>query len=427
MNESQKRLLTLRDPALPALPAIFGPESGELLSAALSAVDGKLDSARLAQVSWWPGRSLQAVFRARVSPAGNAASRDERIVVATGASLPEGALQLQGPEGARVALWQMERDPALPGLAVALDAQRARSLLDSLDVPAGPVTTRVRAYRPGRRAVVELQSARQRVFVKVVPPAAIQGLQELHQQMAPGLPVPRSHGWSEEHGLVVLQALPGLTLRQTLLDSRLRVPAADQIPQLLDRLPALSSGRKAPAQAEAAPAAIALLRQLLPEYGERFDALAAAFAEDRKSEARVPVHGDLHEAQIMVQQGAITGLLDIDTAGLGERVDDWATMLGHLAVLREAVPQAARKRIEPLARRLMALADQDTGDPARLRLRIAAVIMGLATGPFRVQTGTWLEETRRRVLLAETWVANARKHANMNEFSDNSQAGLIRA
>ena len=46
-------------------------------------------------------------------------------------------------------------------------------------------------------------------------------------------------------------------------------------------------------------------------------------------------------------------------------------------------------------------------DPIDLRRRVAAVIIGLATGPFRVQVETWPTEVRRRLDLAERWVESA--------------------
>ena len=44
-------------------------------------------------------------------------------------------------------------------------------------------------------------------------------------------------------------------------------------------------------------------------------------------------------------------------------------------------------------------------DPSELRLRVAAAVLGFATGPFRVQHKNWRLETERRVSLAERWIA----------------------
>src|SRR5699024_1729408 len=47
----------------------------------------------------------------------------------------------------------------------------------------------------------------------------------------------------------------------------------------------------------------------------------------------VPTHGDFYEANLLVSRNRISGVLDIDGAGPGHRVDDLACFLGHLAVL----------------------------------------------------------------------------------------------
>jgi hypothetical protein len=52
------------------------------------------------------------------------------------------------------------------------------------------------------------------------------------------------------------------------------------------------------------------------------------------------------------------------------------------------------------------VAEEDS-DPAQVRLSAAAVIVGLATGPFRVQQPSWPEQTRRRIDLAEAWMESA--------------------
>jgi hypothetical protein len=46
-------------------------------------------------------------------------------------------------------------------------------------------------------------------------------------------------------------------------------------------------------------------------------------------------------------------------------------------------------------------------DPADLRRRTAAVVLSLATGPFRVQSADWPEATAQRVSLASKWVMSA--------------------
>ena len=104
-----------------------------------------------------------------------------------------------------------------------------------------------------------------------------------------------------------------------------------------------------------------------------------------------PTHGDFHEGQLFVSHGAISGVLDIDTVGPGRRVDDLACLLGHLSsIQRMNTDQAAR--VNRLVGGWLPVFDRRV-DPAELRLRAAAVIISLATGPYRGQEPDWQRET----------------------------------
>lgn len=149
------------------------------------------------------------------------------------------------------------------------------------------------------------------------------------------MPVPPSLGYTPD-GLLVLQALPGQTLRDALRGRANPAPPATAIQAMLDRLP--------PELAEAPPRRswpqradhyAAVIATLLPAEADRARQLAAAITAGPGAGAAVPVHGDLYEAQLHVAGGRITGLLDIDTAGPGERLDDLACLLGggHLVLV----------------------------------------------------------------------------------------------
>ena len=100
----------------------------------------------------------------------------------------------------------------------------------------------------------------------------------------------------------------------------------------------------------------------------------------------------------------IVGVVDVDNAGRGQVADDYASLLGQLAAM--AITSSRRKAIAAYSDTLLDAFDQVT-DPRDLRLRTAAVILGLATGPFRVQRATWPAETRRRIKLTQNWIAAA--------------------
>ena len=119
----------------------------------------------------------------------------------------------------------------------------------------------------------------------------------------------------------------------------------------------------------------------------------------------VPCHGDLHEAQLLVDGDRVTGLLDVDAVGPGRRADDLACLLGHATVLAQLEP-GHRTTTTALAARWRA-AFERTVDPDDLRARVAGVIVSLATGPHRVQQRDWQDATRARLDLAEQWLGES--------------------
>jgi hypothetical protein len=65
------------------------------------------------------------------------------------------------------------------------------------------------------------------------------------------------------------------------------------------------------------------------------------------------------------------------------------------------------RRVEDYAGGLLRIWDRMV-DPTDLRRRVAAVVLGLATGPFRVQRDNWPSGTMQRIEMAERWVRSAR-------------------
>lgn len=388
----------------PALQLLLGVDAGGLLSAVADAAGGALRTWTPRQVVHQPGRSTVVQYRADIAGV-DGVTRRETIVAATGERIPTGAAVLDDGS-TRVAVWQWPGDPSLPGLASAVDPRRVGRLLDDLGVDGGHVELRPRAYRPGRRAVVEASGRRGRLFLKVVRPRAVEALHGTHRSLAAHLPVPDSLGWTPD-GLLVLPALSGRTLREVLRSGRLTPPAPPAIDALLDRLPAeLAQGgpmrRDVFASAEHHGRVVA---ETLPAAREQVDALLADLrAAPRAEHDVVPVHGDLYEAQLLVGRGGdITGLLDVDTAAAGHRIDDLANLCAHLSVL--ALVTDRPRVVKRYGAAVLAHAETrfDRGD---LRARIAAAIVGLATGPFRVLEPNWALATGRRLALARAWLEN---------------------
>ena len=79
-------------------------------------------------------------------------------------------------------------------------------------------------------------------------------------------------------------------------------------------------------------------------------------------------------------------------------------MVGHLSTLALAVPHG--EAVRTYARHVLDTFDTTT-DPAALRRAVAAVVLGLATGPFRVVEDDWRAGSEARVELAEMWLESA--------------------
>ncbi|HEX9642948.1 MAG TPA: aminoglycoside phosphotransferase family protein [Acidimicrobiia bacterium] len=400
MAVSNPRTARLRDPALPAVEDLLDGVVPASLQVALAAQGIRVLRAEAVQVTWWPGESITVRYDADLT----GSLEGSRQVVAVSGRIPDGATIVE-TDVARVGVWVVPHDPALPGLAAATDEPTLRRLLDDLGVPSNdqPVP-RLRAYRPGRRAVVEVSGGASSVFLKLVPPGEVRALHQTHGALAEDLPVPRSLGYDEGLGLLAMQALPGVTLRRALEIPTEPLPAPGLIDRLLDSLPAAAATSPTRSAADRLERITRLLRRLVPEEEGSLEELANAIGPELDARS-VPVHGDLYEGQILVMSGTVSGLLDVETFGMGRAGEDQAAMIGHLSLWQQISAQPERTR--RLGNRFLAAWDRRL-DPVDLRRRAAAVILSLATGPFRVQRPAWPEETKRRIRLAESWMASAR-------------------
>ncbi|TKJ28530.1 phosphotransferase [Blastococcus sp. CCUG 61487] len=395
----------------PALRLLLGEEATGLWDAVLATAGGRLARLRPMGTAVQPRGSATVRYTAEVEWADGRRTR-ESLAAVTGARIPDGATVLEGRSGddddVTVGVWRWPLDPALPALAWASRAAGATERLAELGIAEGPLRMRLRSYRPGRRAVVEARSAAGSTYLKVVRPVAVHRLVERHAVLDGAVPVPPVLG-STADGVVVLPGLPGTSMRDLVAGDGAGLPDAATLDALLDALPAAAAavtpvGRSRPGDALGrVPDHATVLGLVLPELRPRLDRLRELLAAAEPGEhPEVPVHGDFYEAQVLVDAGAVVGLLDVDTVGRGHRIDDWATLLGHLVLLEAILPAPATARrygaelLEAALRRWPA---------TQLRPRIAAVLLGLATGPFRVLQANWATATVERVALAERWAA----------------------
>lgn len=375
-----------------------------LIEAALAPSMALASEAKPVQVRFVPGQSVIAQLSANVETNSDEV-RTDTFVVSIGLRVAPGtAIVTAG--GTDIAIWRLPDDPFLPGLRSVSDPELASRLLEQLGIDPAGIALRRRAYRPGRRAVVELRTPRDRVFAKVVRPERVAELQRLHTSLAGRAPIPTSLGWSEASGVALLQALDGRPLRSAIEGGENPLPSPRSLVDLLDTLEVPRAGNHRPSLVDRAASHAAFLSTICPDVQPRVRTLAQSIAEMADSEPSRTIHGDFHSSQIILSGGSITGLVDIDTVSSGERTDDLANLLAHLAAVASARPEVATN-VTSYAIDLISTFDTIT-DPRQLRLRVSAALLGYAGGPFRVQEPRWRDATEERIQAAEQWLDAAK-------------------
>lgn len=374
----------LEDPDLPAVGILLGPDARGPLEALLPDVQ----DFRTRQVSWWPGRRITVRYQVKSQ------QRIPQIVACAGV-IPEGAVIVEA-NGVRIGVWSLPDDPALPGLASALDPASVKEMLADIGVTTSRVDIVLRAYRPNRRAVLQVDTDTARIYLKLGRPRSVARLHETHKMMAGTLPVPTSLGYDADLGILVMPSGRGRTLRDT-LDVGGELPSAEALDDLLAAIPPPleNSGSRSPI--DKLGSLRVLLDAIVPDQRSRIDDLVGRIGTERPGEP-VPAHRDFHDGQVLVEGGRITGLLDVDTHGMGHPADDPSTMIGHLASRRPHAQNPAR--IDAFADGLVKHWT-DRVDRGEIKRRKAAVMLGLATGPFRVQQEGWPVLVRERILRAD--------------------------
>ncbi len=159
-----------------------------------------------------------------------------------------------------------------------------------------------------------------------------------------------------------------------------------------------------PAWAESVEHYAQIIQATLPALRSRLDHLVADIEAGMKFVTAIdePTHGDFHEGQLMVAAHKVVGMLDVDTVGPGSKVDDIACLVAHLSTIQH-MNVVQTERVHRIIQEWVPVFD-NRFDPVQLRLRAAAVIISLATGPFRSQEPNWERETTRMVGSAEALV-----------------------
>lgn len=393
------------------LGVLRGAEAETLLRRALGASGLELRGWELEQVHARPGAEISARYRVQCGAPGDA-QRDRaavkqptgltelQVVASTLALTPQqrgsvGAIRADSPHGT-VHLWVHPVDPQLPGLLLVehsapipgaepssteLELRLSRLLGEQCRLRSLQMLV-LRPLRRGvYRAVVASDRGERVLYLKVIRPARMAELLRRHSCSAL-IPTVADAG----DGILVLDQAPGLALTQHLyrgaapdgvvpLDPQVLITALDTLrPETLELSPRLPPARRLDGLVESAIAAGADSRRVQPLR----DRIGAGLRE--RPGPLVPTHGDFHPANLFLDETGRhpTGLIDADTAGPGYRVDDLATMLGHLLTLPSfdtegyaAVPEFARRFYS----RCLLHADR-----VDLGARTAAVLLSLLPG-----------------------------------------------
>jgi aminoglycoside phosphotransferase (APT) family kinase protein len=403
--------MTIEDPQLPAAVHLLGDGAWDVVAAGVGALGGELRRLDPAQVIYRPGSELTVRYDAAVEWADGAVVEEVLCVGTSKKGAPPGTVPLTA-DGLEIGLWRYPFDPALPGLEAAVTPPGVAAIAGAI-VGSSPQLT-MRAYRPARRAVVHAVGELGEAYLKVVRPSAFDAMVAIHHALSTaGLPVPEVLAGDPDQAILVLRALPGDVLRDRLRAGARPWPPAGEIVALLDRLAEVEppSGLAPVSPISRGVAThLTMLERAFGTPDPLIDEVRARLVEAWSAGDPHPVmpvgliHGDLHEAQLLVEGAAITGLLDIDGVAPGDRADDLGRLLGHLSAMALGVGRH-RRAVDTYVGGLRTQFAKMV-DPDELDLRAASVVAGLAVGPFRVQMEGWQHESRRRLALARWWAGH---------------------
>jgi Phosphotransferase enzyme family len=424
IDPSDDRKVHFDDRALPAARHLVGPDAIDVLRPPVEATGGAIDSVRPVHVQYRPGSDVVVRYSALVSWCGAEPRRETLAAASTVHGPMPGALTVTAstPAGPLdVSVWRWPFDPVLVGLARVVTPVEVAQVLRSSHGPLDPRELRldVVTYRPTERAVVRVdrrergdrgdrndRGDRTVAFVKVVPPSDVDGVVERHASLLQaGVPVPRIEHADARSGLLVLEPVIGPTFRELVKSNTGSWPDAAEFDRIGDAF--------AGAELDAAPLASRLadgvlharmLATVMPTAATQLTRLAERFERADLADSTTchvtTIHGDLHDGQVIVRDGRIIGVLDIDDAGPGRPIDDRANLLARLLYRVHTSTTPDARLVEHVE--LMTVSSAGRFDAPDLAVRTAAALVGLATGPFRLQSPDWTTTIRRLLDVAET-------------------------
>jgi Ser/Thr protein kinase RdoA (MazF antagonist) len=255
----------------------------------------------------------------------------------------------------------VERFPAdwgLPSLAEAMDPGEVASLFSRLglhDASTGWLDVKVLRYRPRLRCVIRYVPASPRgqrprpVVGKIYPPGpkaaqAWHALNTLHVQSTEDVTIPQPLGLVEDRNLVLMECVPGTSMKEALEKATTRDQAVEIIKLAVRSLTWLHSLKfESPvvwslkAQLDHLRVLNARVELVAPELAEQVKTLLdqiAAFAPQSALATLSCIHGDCKPSQFLIS-GRRVGLVDFDWACIGDIAVDVGSFMA--ALHKEAV------------------------------------------------------------------------------------------
>ena len=400
-----------RDPGLAGLRLLLDSEE---LTRWLSGVLGRPVTAQRRHLRYKPGNSCVLHVDADGEPLLIAATApSEAAKHAKTLERSAGSIIGTAP-GLQVLVGSPAADRDLPGVALLTDPGRRPLLLRRLlrtgpqvDTDAEPTLLR---YKPHRRWVGLLPTfSGGQVVLRVQRPAAARRAASSLAALVAGEPrTPRLMGFYERRGVLAAEYLRGNPAQSA--PAEMLQPVGQALAALHRRTcPALPE-RELAVEARQVRAAADQLGVLLTDLADRAADLAAQIVGRLLAlpEVQVPVHGDFSADQAVVTSDGQTGLIDLDSAGLGDPAVD----LGCAeAVLLADVVLGRMTEVEREERQSRLLAGYtESGGPAdadRVRVHLAAHLLRLTAEPFRLgQTSAWADAAEALLEKAEAVAAD---------------------
>ena len=393
------------DPALPRLGVLLDPEAmASVLQRSLRR-PARLDSLRIARVSYKPGERVLVHYEVRVD--GEHLDAVARAVA--GRDLAAKARRVQALELARrvsgrspaatpvvhdadadaIVTW-LPFDVRLPALAEAQHRLARRLAAAGVSVTTPAAKPRLLAYKPARRAVLRMGTHVLKIYGSARQFAAAAAGLEVASELS-GVATPACEAVLASLRLTVQTAIDGAQASSL----ELAPEAGDMLRTLQQARHLLLEVVPAAAQLDVARRKAALIGTVIPALAPRVVSLVRLFERSAPGTSQlVPAHGDFHSGQLL-RAGGVLHVLDFDSFCLADPALD----------LAEYAAGATEASSDTGAAVLDALVEAYGSRPDELDWHLAVALFVRASHPFQRAEPAWEDRVEELVGVAEAALA----------------------